>query len=297
MNLSKDFTLGALTVMAVGVAYKIWQLLQAPSVSAIEGKCQKAMDKVGDDDKITVWGFDLAGESNHWKDGISDESCYVSRVEAYLRLIKQPYVKKLSMDCSENPRGKVPFANIQGAMVDDSSRIIDTIKNSFNVTVDDHLTAEQNNIGYLIQQLLFGSLYWVVLHQKFNTAFGRDIFFKDMSSKMPPVIGNFVIAMIFRSMNVNLYGGGVGRMPHADIVKKGQADVRALSKLLGKNKYFFGENPTSYDADVYSWLALLFYDDAQVHNPWVDEIKEECQNLLEHTERMKKILYPEIMDN
>ena len=85
MNLSKDFTLGSLVVMGVGIAYKIWQLLQAPSISAIEGKCQKAMNKVGgDDDKVTIWGFKLVGESRHWKDGVSDGLCYVSRLEAYL---------------------------------------------------------------------------------------------------------------------------------------------------------------------------------------------------------------------
>ncbi len=165
------------------------------------------------------------------------------------------------------------------------------------MTIDDHLMEEQKNIGYLIQQLLFGSLYWVGVHQKFSTTFGRNLFSKEIYSKLPPVIGSLVIAATFWSMNANLHGEGVGRMPHADIVKKGQADIWALLKLLGKKQYFFGGNPTSYDADVYSWLVLLFYDDAQVHNPWIDEIKKECQNLVEHIARMKKILYPEIMGN
>jgi glutathione S-transferase len=210
--------------------------------------------------------------------------------------VKQPYIKKASSGMTENPRGKVPFANIQGTMVDDSSCIIETIKNTYNITIDDHLTEEQKTTGYLIQQLLFGSLYWVLLHQKFNTQFGRQIFSEKMSSAVPPVIRNFVIALVFRAMNANLHGCGIGRMPHAEIVKKGQADVRALSKLLGNKQYFFGSKPTSYDADVYAWLALLFYDAAQLHHPWVTEVKKECPNLVEHTKRMKKLLYPEILE-
>ena len=293
-TLSNDFTRGALSVVAVGVLYKIWQLLHAPSVDAIERKSRKSMAQLGDDDQITVWGFDLLGEAQHWKEGISDSSCYVSRVEAYLRLIKQPYVKKLSLGGSENPRSKVPFANVKGTMVDDSSRVIATIKNSLNSTVDDNLTDEQKSIGHLIRQLLFGSLYWVLLHQKFDTAGGREAFTKEMSAKIPPIVNKFVIAMIFRSMNANLHGCGIGRMPHAEIVKKGQEDVRALSTLLGKQKFFFGKEPTSYDTDVYSWLVLLFYDSAQLQNQWVNDIKEECKNLVDHTVRMRKLLYPEL---
>jgi glutathione S-transferase len=297
LNLSTDFTLGALTVVGVLVVHKIWLLLHAPPVNAVEQKCQKAMVQMGDDDKISVWGFDLAGEHKEWKYGISDDSCYVSRVESYLRLVKQPFVKKVTLDMSENPRGMVPFANIQGTMVDDSSRIIDALKNTYTATIDDHLTEEQKTTGYLIRQLLFGSLYWVLLHNKFETETGRKDFRENMSSKFPPVIRTFIVAMIFRGMNARLHGSGFGRMPHADIVKKGQADVRALSTLLGKKQFFFGDKPTSYDSDVYSWLVLLFYDGSQIHEPWVADIKKECSNLVEYTERMKKLLYPELLED
>jgi glutathione S-transferase len=63
---------------------------------------------------------------------------------------------------------------------------------------------------------------------------------------------------------------------------------------LGNRTYFFGGNtPTTIDADVYSWLALLFEDKAQTGgDPWVDEMKEEYPNLVQHTERMKALLYP-----
>ena len=100
--------------------------------------------------------------------------------------------------------------------------------------------------------------------------------------------------MVFRNMHACLHGSGIGRMPHADIIKKGQADLRCLSQLLGKKKYFFGnEKPTSYDSDVYCWLVLLFYDDSQKVNPWVgDIIQKECPNLVEHVERMRGLLYP-----
>jgi hypothetical protein len=291
---STDFTLGAVAMLGMLGIFKIYQLFQAPPLGTIEKVCSKPIVNMGDDTKVTVWGFDNVGTYPLWKLGISDDSGYVGRVEAYLRLIKQPYDKKETNALTENPRGKVPFANIQGQMVDDSSKIIETIKNTFNVKVDDHLTEEQINTGHLIQQLLQGSLYWVCLHQKFETAFGRQCFRENMARKIPPVIRDLVNAMVFRNMHDEMHGTGIGRMPHSDIVKRGQADVRCLSKILGDDKFFFGGKPTSYDSDVYAWLVMLFFDQAQFHNMWVQDIKEECSNLFDHTERMRSLLYPEL---
>ena len=229
-----------------------------------------------------------------WIKGVSDQSPYVSRVEAYLRLMKQPYAKAETKGLMENPRCKVPFANIKGQMVDDSSLIIDAICNSFDVKIDSHLTKEQVATGHMIRPLLFGSLYWVELHQAFETDVGRHHFYDWLSQEVPPVIRNMVKALVFRNMHTCLYGSGIGRMPHFEIVKKGQADVRCLSQVLGNKKYFLGDKPTSYDSDVYSWLVLLFSDEPQTASQWVPEIAKECSNLVEYTERMRALLYPEL---
>jgi hypothetical protein len=243
----------------------------------------------------TVWGFAELEKHPAWTKGVSDESPYVSRVEAYLRLTLQPYVKAETKGLMENPRCKVPFANIKGQMVDDSSLIIDALCNSFDVKIDAHLTKEQLATGHMIRQLLFGSLYWVILHQAFETDAGRHHFNDGLSQKLPPVIRNLVKALVFRNLHTCLYGSGIGRMPHSEIVKKGQADVRCLSQVLGNKKYFLGDDkPTSYDSDVYSWLVLLFSDEPQTANPWVPEIAKECSNLVEYTERMRALLYPEL---
>lgn len=290
-----SFYYGAASALGMVIAVKIWQLFQYPSVKSIESNCTQPLKTIGDDDdKVIVWGFEEIGTHEHWNVGISDDSPYVSRVEAFLRLIHKPYIKKESQGLMENPRGKVPFANIKGHMVDDSSAIIQTLQNVFEVKVDVHLSEQDLATGHLIRQLLFGSLYWVLLHQKFETEFGRNTFIKHVTDKFPPVIRNLICAMVFRNMHACLHGSGVGRMPHADIVKKGQADLRCLSQLLGKKKYFFGnDKATSYDSDVYCWLVLLFCDDSQKVNPWIGDIQKECPNLVQHIERMRDLLYPE----
>ena len=290
---SSDTVIGAAAMVAMATVYKFWTLFQTPSVDAAEKTCRKSIPVMGDSDKITIYGFE-EGETHHeFPLGIPDDSPYVARVEAFLRLVKHPYVKAPSKGAMENPRGKVPFANIHGQMVDDSSTIIDTLTATLNITLDDNLTDDQRATKHLIQQLLQGSLYWVMLHQKFDTEFGRQTFREDMAQQLPPIIRQLVSAMAIRANHTNLQGVGVGRMPHSAIIKKGREDLRCLSHLLGQKSYFFGgKAPTMIDADVYSWLVMLFKDRAQVNDHWIDEIKEECPNLVQHTDRMKGLLYP-----
>ena len=292
MPLNSDFILGATSATVAVLVYKIYQLFQSPDLKAIEKVCSKPLPAMGDDTKITIWGFEGEGAHPSLSLGITDDSNYVMRVEFYLRLIKKDYVKAESQGAMENPRGKLPFANLNGTMMDDSSAIISALRNIYD-DPDEHLTEDQLNTGHLIRELLFGSLYWVLLHQNFDTPTGRQYFREDMR-KLPPIVRDLVCAMVFRNMHASMHGSGVGRRPHAEIVKRGQADVRCLAHVLGKQKYFFGDKPTSYDTDVYAWLVLLFYSRAQVANPWVEDIKKECANLVEHTDRMRQLLFPEL---
>lgn len=295
---SPDFWYGALAVTGLAVVRFLWSIHQAPSVASIQKRATAPVPHLGDDSLISVWGFDLSGCHQDWKEGVSDQSPYVGRVEAYLRLIRKPYVKNETMGLRENPRGKVPVANITGIMVDDSNRIIETIKNTFQVTVDDKLTPEQEAQAYLIQQLLHHSLYWVLLHQNFGTEQGRKHFAEQFAKlPMPGYVKFLMTKMIFRNITCSLHGSGYGIIPHAELVKRGQNDVRTLSKVLGDNKYILGtDEPNSCDSDVYTFLVMLFFDTNQSSFPWVIEIKEECPKLVEYVKRMRAILFPEVAE-
>jgi hypothetical protein len=293
ISVSNDFVLGVGCCLGAWVLSKVYQAFQSPSLASIEKNCTQPLPHMGDDGIITVWGFEEGETHPLYGQGITDDSPYVMRVEYYLKLIKEPYVKAESKGTMENPRGKVPFANIKGIMVDDSSAIITTLQNTCAINPDQDLTDDEKATGHLIRQLLFGSLYWVLLHQNFETDTGRQCFSAYMANKMPPVISHAISALVFRNMHACLHGSGVGRMSHADIVKKGQADVRALSQILGKRKFFVQDKkPTSIDTDVFAWLNLLFSAKPQVSQSWVQDIQEECPNLVQHTERMRQLLFP-----
>jgi hypothetical protein len=51
-DISGDFTLGALTVVGVAGAYKIWQLFQYPSLVANEKTWSQQIPNMGDNSKV-----------------------------------------------------------------------------------------------------------------------------------------------------------------------------------------------------------------------------------------------------
>lgn len=290
-TLSYDFAFGTLTALGLVTLHNIWKLCRDQSLSRIQTIANEPVAHAGDDDKITVWGDSEATEESYEK-GNDDFSPFVSRVEAYLRLREQPYVKKTTSDLAENPRHKMPFANVKGTMVDDSSRIIATIQSKFSI--EENLTDEQKLKGHLIRTMLFDSLYFVMAYGAFQTTCGRELVNSMLKERpIPAFIRPLVLAMFYRVEYANLYGQGYGRYPEEDIFKKGQDDIRALAAVLGENKFILGtKEPTSYDTDVYAFMWPMFTEPFVSLWEWTTELKEENANLVDYLDRMKQILYP-----
>jgi hypothetical protein len=101
-----NFLYGALTMVGVTAVYQAYQLTQAPSIASIQKRNDTPLPQIGDDlgAEVVIWGFDAKGEHAQWNLGVCDNSPYVGRIEAFLRLIKQDYVKGRSKGLSENPR-------------------------------------------------------------------------------------------------------------------------------------------------------------------------------------------------
>lgn len=310
-SLSGEFWWGAGTVVLVMALRALVALFSYPSLSNIAKKASKPFDKIiGDTSspniQVILFGYEAAGEHPAYSVGIPDDAYYVSRVEAFLRLAQIPYTKAASQGGSENPRGKVPFCNIQGQMLDESSKIITALKNQFCLRgtkasakkdPDDKLTDQQRAQSRLIRNTLEGSLYWVSCHFLFHTEAGRKVFREHLVSQgLPPVIRDLVVAMVYRNMYKNMYGQGIARMPESAIVQRGEDDFQALSTLLGQNQYMLGtDEPTGIDADCYAMLAPFFFEPrAHFQLVWVDDMRTECPNLVKYVERMRSILYPEL---
>jgi Glutathione S-transferase N-terminal domain/Glutathione S-transferase, C-terminal domain len=293
-----DLWKGAIALIGLATLRKVYQLFQYPSVHEIERIANAPIKPLGDNDKITVFGFmDESKEHRHplYKRGVTELSLYVLRVECFLRLSGIPYTKKAQQDLSWNPRRKLPFANVQGTMIDDSTRIIDHVKAKFKTDPDGKLTEQQLAVGSMIRYSIFGELYWDAYHMSSCTREGRKVFIDIAFGAIPPVIKQLVTALVFRSIHQCLDGQGVARLPASQVAANGRTVVRSIGQLLGSNQYILGTaQPTTYDCDVYSILVLLFNDEPLCDEPWVVAIKNEFPTLVTYVERLKDAWFPEL---
>jgi hypothetical protein len=292
---SSDFFKGAACVIGFVLVKTIVHLFQYPSLASIEKKATQPMSNrtLGDNSQITVFGYDAPDSLIDYQDGVVDSSPYAIRVETYLRLVNLPYVKVASRGGSENTRSKIPFCNIQGQMIDDSQRIVDTIRE--HSMHEDGLTSQQEALAHVIRQMIWNSLYWVLVHNIFFTHPGRAYFTAMIRNKFPPVISHMITAMVLTKMTANSIGSGFGLLPSSQIAKIGVQNVTALDTLLGTNQYMLGtKHPTSLDVDCYAILVMFFYQTPQLKQPWVADIKNQLPRLVEYVDRLRALWFPEL---
>ncbi|KAL3908557.1 MAG: hypothetical protein SGILL_008438 [Bacillariaceae sp.] len=277
---NNDVLFGVAIGLGLWFIKTVYSFLKIESCADIQKKALQPIPSLGDDSAITVWGFQKEGEYPAYERGVCDGSPYVARVEVYLRLLKQPYVKKVSVDLSENPRSKLPFANVHGKMVDDSGKIIDAINAAMNKGDPlEELSKEHQTQAHLIRRLLTGSFYWVRYDMNFGTEIGRQAVKDELAHKTLHQCD------------------GTGRMPLCDVVEQGEADLRALTALLwkSKTKYILSTpKPTVIDTDVYAFVSHLFYDTTPSEMDWVVAAKDELPLLVKYIEHMRELLFPEL---
>ena len=124
--------------------------------------------------------------------------------------------------------------------------------------------------------MLEESIYWHIIHERWVTEEGWTVYRPIFEALFPPVVGKVVPAMIRRRVIKAIRAQGLGRHPPEEILEMGKADISALAALLGDKPFLLGEQPTSFDAAVYAFLAniLVFPVDSplrrfmQEQRPW-----------------------------
>lgn len=68
-------------------------------------------------------------------------------------------------------------------------------------------------------------------------------------------------------------------------------DLEAISKILGKKKFLFGDKPTTIDCTLFGHLAQFIY--LPLAFPQKEFINKECPNLAEFVDRMRDTFWPD----
>lgn len=224
------------------------------------------------------------------KHGIPNVSPFCMKVETFLRMAKIPHAMKFVKDPRKAPKKKCPYIEDDGKIIADSSFILEFLTEKYNVTLDRDLNSQKLGIARMMTGALEERLYFAIVRSRWvddkNWEVVREMWFKDL----PPLIGGFIPNMVRKGVIKSLDGHGIGKHSADEIYRIGIRDLQGMVDLLGDQKYFLGNTPTSVDAVAFSFLANILK--VPLPSPMQDFAAEQPA-LVDYCHRMGKRFYPE----
>ncbi|HEY3820385.1 MAG TPA: glutathione S-transferase family protein [Polyangiaceae bacterium] len=193
--------------------------------------------------------------------GLPDASPFVVKVETYLRMTDQKY-EVVTGDVRKAPRGQLPFVDIDGKILPDSTAIVDHLESTRPEKLDAHLDAGQRAVALAFKSMLEEHLYFGVLFLRWITDDGWAVLepsLREMLGRIgvPSLLRGMVSGSARKHTVTRTRAQGLGRQPRAEVAATCNRLTDALSEHMGDRPYFCGDRPTTYDATVYAFTAGL----------------------------------------
>lgn len=217
--------------------------------------------------------------------GTPNPSPFCVKLECALRLGGVPYEVEYVANPAVGPKHKVPFVEVDGARIGDSTLILEALK-ARGLDLDRNLDARERAGSHALQRMIEERLYWVMVYSRWVEPDGwrivRDLYF----AALPWPMRALVARSARRNVMGKLDGHGIGRHGRDEIYALGAGDLAALSDFLGGHRFFFGDEPTLTDATAFGFLVNIIGPD--LPNPLKDAAHAH-PNLVAHTERMGEV--------
>ncbi len=193
--------------------------------------------------------------------GLPDASPFVMKVETYLRMTGQAY-EVVTGDVRKAPRKQLPYVDIDGKVIADSTAIVRHLEGQRAQKLDAHLSPGDRAIALAFKSMLEEHLYFGVLYLRWTDDAGWRVFeptLREMLGKMgvPSLFRGMITKKIRAQVSARARIQGIGRQPREELVGTCCEIVDALAVQLAGKPYFCGDAPTTYDATVYAFAAGL----------------------------------------
>lgn len=233
---------------------------------------------------IEIYGF-----TPSW--GLPDISPFVTKVVNYATMADVPFEYKIQpLDSlgSVSPTAKLPYLIDEGVQINDSTTIVEHLKDKFGDKLDSTLSAQDKAVGLAFQRLVEENVYWSgVIYARWRN---MEVFSLYLPSFVPPgqePAPEFLEAMSAYREKIwgAAAGHGMGLRTGEDVLSNLKADIDALSDFLDTKDFFLGSEPTSYDATIYATVRHI------TDVPWHWEGRDYLlskQNLVAYADRMRE---------
>ena len=225
--------------------------------------------------------------------GLADPSPFCVKVESFLREANiaheaVPFDPRRSF--AKAPKGKLPFIEDEdGTVVGDSSLIIARLSKQRGIDMDAPLGDRERSVSFAFRRMLDEHLYWVAVYSRWYDEPGWTVVRSSFFARIPWPIRPFAVPLARRRIARALRAQGIGRHSREEIYALGSEDLQALSRLLGKDTYFFAaKQPTLLDLWAHAFVA-------EIVAPPIDSPLQRSAlafpNLVDHFHRLQARIY------
>ncbi len=222
--------------------------------------------------------------------GTPNLSPFCAKLETYLRVAEVPYTLRKA-NFRKAPKGKIPFVELDGALVGDSQLIIEQLERRLAAAgkkpLDQGMSARDIALARMIRRTVEEGMYFVGLYARWQTDDGYPL----MRDEFKKVLPAFILPIIRRSQIKKLQQQGTGRHSFDDVMAIGIADLDALAELLGDKPYMLGDQPRVIDCAMYGFLeASLGFP---LDSPLKARAKQHA-NVLAYRQRIRERWWPDL---
>ena len=186
--------------------------------------------------------------------GLPDPSPFVTKAEVLMKMAGLAY-RIDNTGFRRAPKGKLPYIDDDGERVADSTFIRWHLEHKYHVDFEKGLSTEQRAIGWAFEKMAEDNLYWALVDAVGSTPLISPKARRDFFQKIPAPVRPLMIAFIRRRLKRTLYGQGMGRHNHDEIVALGTRSIAAIAEFLGAKPFFMGSEPNGVDATIFAFVA------------------------------------------
>uniref|UniRef100_A0A914D344 Uncharacterized protein n=1 Tax=Acrobeloides nanus TaxID=290746 RepID=A0A914D344_9BILA len=217
-------------------------------------------------------------------------SPFCLKLEAFLRLHEIKYEPIFTFS-GRSKKGLLPFIELNGEHIADSQLIILHLKKYFNI--QDELTNEQKAIerafDRLIESTFFNAVNWLKVRDNLPEFVGTILSLR--FGKSLDFLKYVVAPFLMINLKNRFETEGTAKHSDEEIMTILRNDLQAVETYLGDKEYFFGDQPSQIDIEVFAHVAAIYY--VPYHHVSKDLIETEFPQILKHTQKVAKRFFSE----
>jgi len=218
--------------------------------------------------------------------GTPNPGPFCVKLETALRLAGVQYETCHVTRPDQGPKGKIPYVEIEGERIGDSTLILERLKETRGIDLDAHLSPRERAQSHALQRMLEERLYTILVYSRWIEPTNWEKIRKLFFGNMPLPLRLIVPRKAHKGTVEKLHSQGIGRHKRDEIYAFGAKDLDALSEVLGDKPFVFGDKPSLADATAFAFVVSIIGPD--MDSPLKAHAMS-LPNLVAYAERMGEI--------